>query len=759
MFSLEEKRFRGFRGMFLARVDCENSLNDEANRERWGFLVEKMQERLKSREKIMEDNGSSRLVISYQTTLYVTSLEPDKDKGETVPLEFLSKQVMAMKYPISALCYCRVSSWIVTGDLKGNVIGWNLNLSPMMTCAKAHAGKILDIFDHPCTSGFVTTAEDRVLQVWSCNLREKVETFDDLGEIFCGSLNSSAAAIATVGDKLCCFNMCQLYSFYAPLTSPVKFLLSTDNPMYPRKLVAGSNDNIVRVFSAVSGDPLNAQILPSALEIVNVAYSDAESSIYTILSRTGEILVSNTSTNPMKYEHVWINDDSLATCIIVYEHYEEIRGTNKNNKRELYHIRTFVIIGTDNGNIVIMNLSTGEHRDIFPAHKGPVKMLHSSSSSRKVISMGEDKQVKIWTIFPDIQAPLALAYALYFSVPVMHVSTMGSILCVVNESTPKFYPLVMYNMHNQEKMVHHYSKDHQKLVTDITASDSLLICSTSSLDKTICLWDQNNSLIRILEINCCPLKITFSSLDGDIVFCAGKHLYKIPSENYLPSTYRNLAMTSSDSMEVEESALPEDVDYRVYEEECELENILHVTSSTPFGTLAPGATDVPSMAAAMKKFACAQFQFRDDDIDRLINGIINARKLVPDKALMTRKDWENYLKEISPKKEDIDTYNIFEFIMKFADISKVYCKPKIKKTEDDNEDYTSTPNFGLLPNSVIYKIYIEEPKLKSVGKVRRPAIKYKYPKDILDLSKKRESMGGYLIAPELLELQAAAEGM
>lgn len=45
-----------------------------------------------------------------------------------------------------------------------------------------------------------------------------MESFSDVGEIYGIAVNESASAIATLGQKLVCFSMQQLYTFYAALS-------------------------------------------------------------------------------------------------------------------------------------------------------------------------------------------------------------------------------------------------------------------------------------------------------------------------------------------------------------------------------------------------------------------------------------------------------------------------------------------------------------------------------------------------------------
>lgn len=153
---------------------------------------------------------------SYLTNIYIMSLRSDVlIEGSA---QFVNKKLGVTKAGITALLYHRTSEWIITGDQQGNVCGWNLNLDCMMAGSLGHDSAIKLIVRHPSICGFLTVSNDDVLQVWSCNLREKMELFHEIGQIFSVAVNDSATSLATVGNKLNCFHMNQLYVFYAPLT-------------------------------------------------------------------------------------------------------------------------------------------------------------------------------------------------------------------------------------------------------------------------------------------------------------------------------------------------------------------------------------------------------------------------------------------------------------------------------------------------------------------------------------------------------------
>lgn len=46
--------------------------------------------------------------------------------------------------------------------------------------------------------------------------------------------------------------------------------------------------------------------------------------------------------------------------------------------------------------------------------------------SKRVVSLGADRCVKVWRVLADLAKPLVLYYSLFFVVPVTHATSMGS---------------------------------------------------------------------------------------------------------------------------------------------------------------------------------------------------------------------------------------------------------------------------------------------------------------------------------------------
>ncbi|XP_044014115.1 WD repeat-containing protein 97-like, partial [Aphidius gifuensis] len=578
-----------------------------------------------------------KLAGSYLSSIYIVPLYSDKNEDTNVPVEFLAKKLNASSDIISAIYYHPTSQWIITGDQKGNVIGWNIKLEIMMNCFDDQKGTVKLILTHPSICGFITSSSNNRVQVWSCNLRDKIESFDGLGEVVSMTLNESSSSLAILGGKFNCYHMHQLYNFFSPLTAEVKQLFSTTNILYPTKIIACCCDNTQSILSSANGKQLNVNLIDKNIQIITLASSEITGCIY-MLTNNGIFIINYLQDYPMKIRDVW-NDEKIQniTYLVTFDYLDEILDKNNRkplNPRIVYPICTRIIVGTNDGYLMTIDEASGQLQHTYKAHDGSISKLHISITTKTVVSIGQDNYVKIWKIFPAIEKCLAILNYIYYTVPINLVSTMGSTVCIVSNTK-----LFMYDNYEKIQIQHHLSKDHTAKIIDIATSEYLNICATSSLDRVIKIWDCHNDLIKILQINIIARNIVFSSKSGDIVFNVGKHLYRISHKNYLSSDYRMIVSNEIVNEENDEC--------QIFENENEdLKKILHPVSSVPLGSLDPNCKNAPRLDLLLQKEMCSQLDYRDKDILQIKKGEIEAKKKLKKKSNMTDEQWEKYINDI-----------------------------------------------------------------------------------------------------------------
>ncbi|XP_057319150.1 uncharacterized protein LOC130663741 isoform X2 [Microplitis mediator] len=673
-------------------------------------------------------NSPLKLTGSYLTTMYVMPLNPDEDEDTSLPVKFLSKKINASASAITALYYQSASKWIITGDQLGNVSAWTINLDRVFNYLAGHKGAVKTIISHPSICGFITTSTDNILQVWSCNFKDKSESFSNLGAITSMAINESSSLV-TLGTKLTFFYTHQLYLFYSPLTAKPNILLSTQNLIHPMRIVVSNNYNhTISILSSASGKQINVIVLPSNVDPISMSYSSTTTDIYIVPMKIQNIIILNSKIYPMKIKNSWTSEKRITT-VVVYDHHQQIESNqfqtaNPNCMR--------VIAGTDTGELISIEESTGKFQQIIKAHKGSIKKLCASYKSRHIFSIAEDRCVKAWRIFPDIIEPLALNYCIYLTTPVINIASVGFSVCVIT-STNARHQLLMYDIKNKNKYQHNQSKDHDKRILDISTLESLLICVTSSEDFTLRVWSKQNDLLKIIEINLSAAQLTFSSLRGDIIFSCGKHLYLLPHENYLPERYKIDIEMKNICEEKEEDIMARDEDddeYMEYEEDEIKSRALHPVSSVPLCSLDP-SSDIPHLGTLLQEQKLMHFKLRDRDIKAIEQGTAELsekrQKMKKKKAFINYDEWNKYVddlaKDIESKNKNKNNfpYNFFQQRRRAIEKSSY---------ASDFMEFNYEWLEKTIPNSLVSE------KLKEDNKEPEPptekkTYKYKYP-EIID---------------------------
>ncbi|KAH0546176.1 hypothetical protein KQX54_007002 [Cotesia glomerata] len=658
---------------------------------------------------------SLKLAVSYLTTMYIVPLSSEEDENAGLYVKFLTTKLNATASAITALYFHPASNWIITGDLSGNVYAWTTNLDRVFNHV-GHKGAIKSIISHPSICGFLTSSSDDILQVWSCNFKDKTEYFANLGSINAIAINESSSVV-TLGTKLTFFFMHQLYLFYSPLLTKASILQSTQNLRYPIRIIVSSSDHSISVLSSASGKQINAIILSTNVEPVSIASSSISGDIYVVPLITRNILILNSNIFPMKIKNSWTSE-KLITTVVVYDHYSELII---NQTRTINPISVRIFAGTNKGELVSIDESTGKFQQIIQAHNGPIKKLCISNKSHHIFSIAEDWCIKFWKIFPYITNPLAFSYCIYLTTPVINIASVGFSVCVISANGSRDQ-LFMYDVKKKIKYENNLSNDHKKRILDISTLESLKICATSSEDFTIKIWNEQNILLRIIEVNLIARRLTFSSLRGDIIFSVAKHLYILPHENYLPREYKEQIKIKNISEEEEEDLVAKDEDeYLDYEENEIKSRVLHPVSSVPLCSLAL-SSEVPRLDALVLEQKGMHLRLRERDIKAIELGIAELserrKKMKKKKAVMNYEDWEKYVdglaKEIEEKKRVEDKFN--EQKREIFDKSQD-CKLKIF-------EWLSK----MIPNSLVRESKKEEDK--SEAPIEKKIYKYEYPENL-----------------------------
>ncbi|KAL4234274.1 hypothetical protein ACF0H5_005924 [Mactra antiquata] len=105
---------------------------------------------------------------------------------------------------------------------------------------------------------------------------------------------------------------------------------------------------------------------------------------------------------------------------------------------------------------------------------------------------------------------------------------------------------------------HEPGDDHSESITGLSACVRLKLYASSSLDGTIRIWNETNTLVRLLKLKAIPHSVSFCSSRGDLLVGIGNHLHKIPHYAYLPKSYMFRMVSMKFGPSKSERPIPED---------------------------------------------------------------------------------------------------------------------------------------------------------------------------------------------------------
>ena len=200
-----------------------------------------------------------------------------------------------------------------------------------------------------------------------------------------------------------------------------------------------------------------------------------------------------------------------------------------------------------------------------PAHDGPIMDLVSTQASRPlgnnpvitVVSYGNDHLIQVWAveIKMDSGRQILVHTIMSISPPLqpVHMTLLDSKLCVASidhqvliYSLPYMVipPLRFYlnNLICPTSMTHTLEDSHRDTITFLAACSKLKMFVSCSKDGWIKVWDLDCQLVSNINLGSQIDTVCFTQTH-DLLVGFQNHLYTIPAQNYLPSTYYNTVNT------------------------------------------------------------------------------------------------------------------------------------------------------------------------------------------------------------------------
>ncbi|XP_065064504.1 WD repeat-containing protein 97-like isoform X2 [Rhopilema esculentum] len=538
-----------------------------------------------------------------------------------------------------------------------------------------------------CLSSFqkgplvLSGSRDGSLRLWNVDTNEEVECVEAEQPIngMCRRFGEEDFFTFT-SSSLVFWKINNVYKIFTVIGSKAKIMKTTTHPGVPPLSYYICEDACVRMTCPKNGNVITTMLSPQSKRIIDAVYAVAEG-VLLVLLRDGMIMKCSAKTNPCTIEEGWNTDKngagSKCTAFCLFEHVlqEKLVGdrwkdlvTQKqfenasqavesasNEKINKERDRTLLIGGCENGKLVVLNWTglrnKGKVSFSIEAHRGSIVSLASNTTMNQIASCSSDKTIRIWRVFPFAEDALAPMMFILNNEPATHLVYSKHRLCVVlQDPSTATFNVTMFKTTDTEpvRIEHGADDDHLDTITALCCCSKLNIFASASADGTIRIWDEQNRNVRIIKLHIKPSSLCFCSQRGDLLVGIGEHVSRIPYKRYLPEKLirRMVAVRFNDSrgiksIEIDKSVLEKlDVDqkHRLLKARSSDSLLAKFVDIIPFDEL-----EERKLEEKERNMAVSILKKRDDDLTKLRDGEIAARKKPAPSETVREEAWRKYL--------------------------------------------------------------------------------------------------------------------
>ncbi|RKO92537.1 hypothetical protein BDK51DRAFT_29905, partial [Blyttiomyces helicus] len=382
-------------------------------------------------------------------------------------------------------------------------------------------------------------------------------------------------------------------SGFAAVNSRVFQLLNIKTPNVPSRILARTEDGVIRILSPVSGKAITTSLPLLETEYVHVIAYGAKIDRMYLMLESGEVWVVATNFNPCLIVDIWRLSGATqedCSCIVLYDgRFKESDELPPNYDTSKGY--AFLFGATRNGQVLIYGRG-GVIQDRYQLHNGEITQMACDESQQLLITGGsgmykgvdlpissyfdlcaihtrdshpaprnQDETIKISEISPTGEEIIQVRIAITTHFVPRVISVLDTTLCVSSDD----WTIHMFNFNVnrkewQEYPAHMRSDDHTDSVTSICSIRKLGLFVTGSKDGTLRLWDTYNTLLREIQFAEPVESVCAANSHGDILIGIHNRIDIMKYSLYLPPGYSQTVNRLRLVEEPAESPIPFDDD-------------------------------------------------------------------------------------------------------------------------------------------------------------------------------------------------------
>ncbi|KAJ8368870.1 hypothetical protein SKAU_G00088980 [Synaphobranchus kaupii] len=439
---------------------------------------------------------------------------------------------------ITSLVHCPLLDCLVTASQDTSIRVWGPDWDPLITFV-SHTGVVTALACCPVSGQIISASLDGTLRCWSLEEEDQVQLVHVEGgapPLGLGGPGAGGTFYSFSERGVDLWGMSSLYHLHCRLGAdgyhggPVRqIVVPRCPPPYPPRALCVSGHRSLALVDVETGAVLTSFVLGAGRRVRAADYCLHKETLL-VLTAQGAVLRASALTNPATglddwrgtWEEPWPRGKRVdgegdgwrpgpgpASCLALYnavtDHKEALEDWQE--LREL-----------------------GDLRAIKRRSR-----LDARNWSAFLLPVWEDKAVQVWRVCPLSPDCLSPLLSLSCGQPPLHLATLGSLLALaLEEPHSATYRLLHLCLETQSSTDHQPSQGHLDYITGVCACPQMGVLASSSRDGTIRIWDDENRLLRILQLNAEPECLAYCGQRGDLLLGIKGDLYRIPKTQLLP---------------------------------------------------------------------------------------------------------------------------------------------------------------------------------------------------------------------------------
>ncbi|KAJ8387184.1 hypothetical protein AAFF_G00159960 [Aldrovandia affinis] len=609
---------------------------------------------------------------------------------------------------VTALACCPLSGLIISASLDGTLRCWSLEEGDQVQVVLIEGGNPPLALGGPGTGGTFFSFSERGVDFWKMT-----------------SLYSLHCKLGVAGGG----PMWQITTPPCP-------------PPYPPRALCVRGDRTLALVDAETGAILTAFSLGVGRRVRSADYCLPKETLL-VLTEEGAVLRASALTNPAtgldEWQGTWQEPWSkakqaegegdspppspgAASCLVLYsavtDHaqaledwrdLQELCGQRAIKRRSLHDAENWflVMLGQEGGCVSALKWDSGEVLCRAPAHSSQnVTALLADPENSYLFSTGEDRTVSVWKVCPFTPECLSLYLSLSCEhAPVRLASLAPQLALAFQEPDSTTYSLVHLCLETQSRTDHPPSQDHLDSITGLCVCPDMGVLASSSRDGTIRIWDDENRLLRTLQLNAEPECLAYCGQRGGLLLGIRGDLYRIPITQLLPQDLHLQLLCAKQFDPIPDLPITQ----------------ARTEANTDRSVSSVGDEEQCSQAEKASNTDYAALVVRSRDLETLQQRALESRKKKPSNNRRTKKEaFARYLKLVYrdplkielPVEETIDLQGALFSSRRYAELryaeqafhSQSQARLLEQRAEVEQEEGSSsvqrTP-WGHVPNSVL----------------------------------------------------------